>query len=727
MLREDGETLLTKALKAEPPQWDLVEWMLMQGDHVPEVREQLPEIVEQVRLEFASIWDREECRTHLQPKELANLEANLDSHGRLRQPWRRNRCWTMPAGTQLLAPAPEILRRSLREKERWSDLLVRDGFHYQVFAAPLVPDARRRWLIDLVGLGERTFGMPLLHRAVAAGRSDEFLRELLDAMVAVDSPDPRGRTALAAAATAGRWRAVRLLLQEGCRADGTSGDLAIAAALQALDAGYPCSAGEAEEGVDMTELIELLRERRQRAPCSTLVEYFQKQVRQDLVHGAEPRRWELSDRALVPKGGGKRVWAKAIVVEPRAPTHSVFFAQLSEDDYAMVTMTETLTVTGQLLAREDKLGALDAVAVAIPPEQVRLEAKGATVTGAPDDPLAKYVSVVGCALSQAALNVTSSTACCNFCIGRVEILVRLDAPVTSEEEGAPREENPLVRLGETKENSALLKGDFEELELTVPPRKLEMSAEYSSRPLCRKKVFPETFTPWHVTVSVAVYVYVQYMGDDDPEKAEMVFVCAHRRDVPEDAYPYVGEVRWETGKRRIGKPFKPIVLGSENCLGKLSSMEFAPDLKSGREWDSVEWEDTGDCQFQRIAINPVRVGKIFTAVTNSPPGSEAPTPTAESSQDTTSRSTGAPAIGPPQSPSAALPPVPFAPAPASAAPTPRAIPPAPPALLSVPPVPTAAAATAADSGARESPIALAGPAVPAAPPIPTAAVGSTSS
>jgi len=201
------------------------------------------------------------------------------------------------------------------------------------------------------------------------------------------------------------------------------------------------------------------------------------------------------------------------------------------------------------------------------------------------------------------LRLESATSCCSVAIGRVDALA----------DG--------IRLGETKESEGLA-----ELEILVPPRELEASFELSGRCLLQQKL---DFRPREeernvseeiqVKVPVGIYIYVTpiILEDSKLEPEMMVFVCGHRRDIPDDGQPYKGILRWLGGEVRLDA-WRPIELGQEDCLQLLTSMRFEPDLGTGRAWSPVEWEDTSTedckaCQFQRLLINPVRVGNIVNA------------------------------------------------------------------------------------------------------------------
>eukprot|EP00435_Cladocopium_sp_Y103_P036734 s683_g9.t1 len=106
--------------------------------------------------------------------------------------------------------------------------------------------------------------------------------------------------------------------------------------------------------------------------------------------------------------------------------------------------------------------------------------------------------------------------------------------------------------------------------------------------------------------------------DSKLEPELMVFVCGHRRDIPDDGQPFKGILRWSGGEVRLDA-WRPVELGQEDCLQLLTSMRFEPDLPRGRAWSPVEWEDTSTedckaCQFQRLLINPVRVGNIINGL-----------------------------------------------------------------------------------------------------------------
>lgn len=195
------------------------------------------------------------------------------------------------------------------------------------------------------------------------------------------------------------------------------------------------------------------------------------------------------------------------------------------------------------------------------------------------------------------LCVQSATSCCGVPVGRIDVFV----------DG--------IRLGET--SSPYAEGDLAELEILVPPRELEISTELSGRPLTKQKALCVPREDVCLSVSVSVFLYVSPIPVEEDSKLEpemMVFVCGHRKDIPEEAQPFHGVMRWDGGEQRLDA-WRPVELGREDCLARLQSMTFHPDLGPGRAWSAQEWEDTSTedckaCQFQRLLRAPVRVGNI---------------------------------------------------------------------------------------------------------------------
>jgi len=186
------------------------------------------------------------------------------------------------------------------------------------------------------------------------------------------------------------------------------------------------------------------------------------------------------------------------------------------------------------------------------------------------------------------------TSCCRESVGRVGLIV----------DG--------VRVGETHE-SAPGSSTSTELELMVPPRELEIVAELSGRKLHTERIVGGPEAELCVDVSIAIFLYVTVV--DEESNVEFVFVCGHRRDMPEDAKPFVGTLAWDSGSHQLSS-HQPTELGDSDCLARMQSLRLVPDLPEGRCFEKVEWEDTSTegqkaCQFQRCLVNPVRVGKIF--------------------------------------------------------------------------------------------------------------------
>lgn len=211
-------------------------------------------------------------------------------------------------------------------------------------------------------------------------------------------------------------------------------------------------------------------------------------------------------------------------------------------------------------------------------------------------PLAAALPLLAKAQPLGGLRVESVTKCCRESIGRVELIV----------DG--------VRVGETLE-PAPGSSVSDEVELLLPAREMEVVAELSGRRILAERLVGSPDATMCVEVDISVFVYVTVVDPD--EGLEFLFVCGHRRDVPEEAKPFVGTLTWDGGSQTLAS-FEPAVLGDADCLARLSSLRFAPDMPRGRQFEAVEWEDTSTpeckaCQFQRCLGNPVRVGKMFNA------------------------------------------------------------------------------------------------------------------
>lgn len=577
VLRSEGETLVCKAAKAN--QWALVEALIEHGNTL--------QLTEQVQTEFLGLWEYTERCAFLHSREdLASLCAYLDDSGMLSRPWRHGPL-AVPSGAKLKRPTLTALRDALALDSLSAALKLIDGAKV-AFSVSQAEGATQAWLRDLLTLDENTFAYPLLHRAVEAGRTD-LTTTLLQALVSVEARDSKGFTALAVAATSKQWGAMDVLLREGCRVEGKSGALAKAAMQRAS---RPGPHGSAEEAQQAANLLERALERQQRPPASTLAEYFQRQLAGEVVHGLEPRKFELKDGALQLRDDNLRVFIRAMTLESNAPRHEIRFVATDSRGFATALDVGIMDLCGRPLLREQELISSNtalAIPVAVPCERLGPEA--------PDRPQVLGAMRKGPAIPLLArapppggLLVESRTSCCAEPIGRVELVV----------DG--------IRIGETREQAVC-----GEVEILLPAKEFEVVAELSGRRLLMERKVGGPDAKFSVDVSIAVYIYVLLI--DEEERLEFVFVCGHRRDLPEDAKPFVGKVTWDTGSERLSK-HQPVVLGEQDCLERLRTMVLAPDLPSGRCFEAVEWEDTSTddvkaCQFQRCLNNPVRIGKIF--------------------------------------------------------------------------------------------------------------------
>lgn len=166
-----------------------------------------------------------------------------------------------------------------------------------------------------------------------------------------------------------------------------------------------------------------------------------------------------------------------------------------------------------------------------------------------------------------------------------------------------------IKIGQTSG------GDEEvaRLEALVPPNELEVAAELSGRRLTKETLQAVPVAEMRVEVPLAVFVYVTLV--DEESRLEFIFVCGHRHDMPDDAKPFFGLVQWDSGRHHL-QSLEPVVLGHKDCLTRLQSLRVVPDFVPGRQFEMVEWEDTSTaefkaCQFQRLLINPVRIGKMW--------------------------------------------------------------------------------------------------------------------
>lgn len=543
-----------------------------------------------------------------------------------------------------------------------------------VLPSPLSEDARSGWLQDLGQLATEDtecLGTPLLHRLALAGRA-ELIQELLEAMASPDVRSPQGFTALAVAARENRWDVCEKLLANGCSADGRSGAIALGAALHASRAAERKGATEKdlEDARRASELLDVMQKRKERPPAASLSEFFARQAKGEVMHGVEPRNFRLEQGELrAASGAGPSIWARAVIVgsglggdgdAAEKESRAVLFAMLSPTAYATAQTAEALEVGNMRLLPEEQLLRLSAptqaVAVSVPTRQlvpadaggqdipVELEVGNAgvamppchyeTVTefgrrmrrqvsgrrqpvsskvtssfgkraqmirpeGSCSSRFAASLPVLARAPPTGSLRIESWTSCCSKAIGRITLVV----------DG--------IGLGET---SVPLGDEPAELEVLVPAKELEICTEICGRRLTTEKKSCVPQEDIRVEVSIGIFVYTVALDDDDedaPIKQEpplMVFVAGHRRDIPEEGKPFIGTVRWDTGQARLDS-LRQIVLGCEDCLERLRSLQFFPDLKPGRRFNLVEWEDTSqegikECQYLRLLVNPVRVGEI---------------------------------------------------------------------------------------------------------------------
>jgi len=421
----------------------------------------------------------------------------------------------------------------------------------------------------------------------------ELVRRILDCQANADVRDSRGLSALAVATAAKRWQAADELLKAGCRADGRSGALALAAVQRAGQFG----SGSSTEEIEQAHALEAaILERQQRPPASTLAEYFEREVRGEVVLGIEPRRFELRGEKLHRRTGGLCIWARALVIEPWAEQHDVVFLQLGSEEGG-VPQPEVADLAGKELLNEDVLlkevSAL-ALPVALPASRLSPGRRHGTrvVRSGRGSGLVRSVPALAQMPKRGSLRVSGSAACCGESMGRIEVLVNG------------------VRVGETPQ-LAPTSDETSELSLPMPLQEIEVGLELSGLQLRRERLTcsEDLETDFCADVPVVIFIYVQPIEGDEP--LDFIFLCGHRRDVPfeDGAKPFVGEVVWDGGSSRL-TAVSPLVLGTSNCLARMQSLQLRPDLPPGRRYEAVEWEDTGDCQFRRVVNNPVRVGKI---------------------------------------------------------------------------------------------------------------------
>lgn len=586
LVRRVGETLLCKAAKAQ--QWDLADWILERGGNAVELAAQLQN-------EFSGLWENIERSAYLHDHEdLSQLCACLDNSAVLSRPWRHG-ALHVPSGARVKWPRLETLRDALALGPLSMQALQLVGAAKVTLVVPQALDAKRAWRTDLVALHEDTYACPLLHRAAEAGRT-ELMSRLLQAMVNVESCDSRGLAAVAVAASSRHWEALDVLLKEGCRVDGSSGALAMTAVQRATKPGPEFSLEEAELAGAM---LERLYERNQRAPATTLEEYFRRQAKGEIIHGTQPRRYELQDAELHLRNGTLRVATRTLLLDSSAKEFDVCFVSLDPPAYSNVLASGIIDLARKPLYSEKQLIRDNlplAAPVAVPCGRLASDGPEGALSMKADGrgPLASALPLIAKAAPLGGLRVESVTSCCRESIGRVEIIV----------DG--------VRVGETHE-PAPLSSVSEELKLLVPARELEVVAEASGRRLKSERIVGGPDAEMCVEVGIGIFIYVQLV--DEEQNLEFVFVCGHRRDVPEESKPFLGMVNWDNGSEQLAS-HRAVVLGEDDCLARCQSLKLVPTLPAGRCFEAVEWEDTSTpeqkaCQFQRCIVNPVRVGKIF--------------------------------------------------------------------------------------------------------------------
>lgn len=578
LLQTVGETLLCKAAKAA--QWKLVEWAVQRWDG--------QRLAEQLQTEYMTLWDSMERSAYLHSHlQLSDLCSCLDAVGVLSKHWRYGPL-LVPKYARLVAPSMEALQDALALDALCMEALRLVGGSKVTFALPQVDNAQQAWQSVLVSIGGRNFAYPLLHRAAEAGFT-ELMTNLLQAMVNAEACDSRGRTALAVAASVRQWGAMDVLLSEGCRVEGYSG----ASTISVLQAACQPGAYTTYEELDQTSaLLERALKREQRAPALTLAEYFARQARGEVVLGMEPRRFKPEGTELKLRNGSLRVSSFAVLLDCTALDNDVCFIAIGEEAYATVADSRIIDIKGRTIYSEQQLIKQSiplAIAVAVPCGQLlsdgadQLSVVPAKHFGA----LAGMLPLVARAPPPGGLNVESMTSCCGEFIGRIEVVV----------DG--------VSIGETQDSGIV--------DILLPPKEFEVHAELSGRRLLTECITGSPEACLIVKVNVSVFVYVVMI--DQEEQLEFVSVCGHRRDIPEDARPFIGTVVWDQGSQRLNG-VQPAVLGNEDCLARCRTMQFVPDLPPGRLFEAVEWEDTSSedskaCQFQRLLTAPVRVGKIY--------------------------------------------------------------------------------------------------------------------
>eukprot|EP00929_Paragymnodinium_shiwhaense_P038884 TRINITY_DN20486_c0_g1_i1.p1 TRINITY_DN20486_c0_g1~~TRINITY_DN20486_c0_g1_i1.p1 ORF type:complete len:965 (+),score=215.81 TRINITY_DN20486_c0_g1_i1:53-2947(+) len=610
VLHEAGETLLCKAIKAG--RWELVEWLLQQ----PEAGEDLSE---QPEREFSELWDEREkapllpisLRTAvlLSYADLDDLAAPehgcLSDDGVVAREWRHGGL-AIPVRSLLKWPPLPMLREAISLGPVGLEALRRycNGAAIVSFAVRPSREIAEKWRRDLAAVGEESFARPLLHRAILAGRTN-LVQYLIKESVNVDATDNSGLTALAVAATEKQWSSVDSLLEAGCRADDRSG-IVVRAALERASRLPPgkreeqLTTAETEVRAHASALLEKLASQRERAPTASLTDYFGRQTQGEIVQGREPRQFELMDGSLRPKKGdgtGPIVYSRVVLVDAAAERLDVFFVELMPDAYKDVTESLALNIAGKRLLRERELRAMEAVAVAVPPNKLMPGPSGSMqIRPAGAGAFAASLPIVARAPPTGELRVTSKIACCQIAVGRLD--VRVDSR----------------RVGETPN---LVDADCCEVEIPVPLRPIDVTLEFSGRRVLHEKVEPEEDVPALLDAEIPLAIYVYTTLVDADQGLEFVSVCGHKRDLPDDppAKPFIGRVKWESGEAHMTR-LEPLVLGGAECHSQLGSLKLFPDLPPGREFEScVDFEEhhseTSLCQFKRLLDNPVRVGKIF--------------------------------------------------------------------------------------------------------------------
>jgi len=592
ILRRQGETLLCKAAKAG--QWALVSWLVeRQGTDAAVVR-----LAAQLTDEFSNLWNGIQRTALLRGHEdLVELCDCLDDDNELRRAWRLG-ALVVPAGARMRSPRMAMLKDALALGPLSMQGLRLVGGTKVVFDLDQMPEAKSAWRADLAACGEESFARPLLHRAAEAGQA-ELVQSLLKAMVDIESRDARGLTAVAVAASSRRFEVVGILLDEGCRLDGASGSLAMAAAQRFARPGQGLTEEEVEE---WSSIVQRLCDRRCRAPAAGLEDYFRRQARGEIVHGTEPRRYEMRESELRLRGASLRVSARLLVLDGAGEQEfDVCFVSLDHSKYTAIVDAGIADVSRHKLYTEQALINLKlpmAVPLAVP--RGRLSAAGGPEGSliVKTDGVGAYAAsmpLIARALSSGSLRVESLSCCCKAAVGGVEIII----------DG--------VRVGETPKPDPVTRM-ADDFTLVVPQRDLVVVAEHTGRKLVTEKIAGGPDAEITVMASLAIYIYVQMV--DEETRMEFVYVCGHRRDVPSDSRPFVGTVVWDGGSVELSSHSEALAMQANSdmeCLTRMQSMRLTPVLQAGRRFEAVEWEDTQACQYERVLVNPVRVGNITDA------------------------------------------------------------------------------------------------------------------